>query len=66
MQLRNEGSVDRTLRVLVGAGLLAFGLLAKTPWGLVGLIPLLTGSVGFCPLYTLFGLRTNHAPQSKA
>jgi hypothetical protein len=55
----NEGTFDRVLRVALGIVLLSllfFG--PRTGWGLLGLIPLLTGVVGFCPLYRLIGVRT--------
>ncbi len=55
----NEGTLDRTMRVVLGLALLSlifFG--PKTLWGLVGLVPLITGLVGSCPLYSLLGLRT--------
>ncbi|HEX7600697.1 MAG TPA: DUF2892 domain-containing protein [Polyangiaceae bacterium] len=55
----NEGSIDRAVRVVVGLALLAlFFAGPKTPWGLLGLVPLLTGVLGSCPLYTLFGIGT--------
>lgn len=57
--LKNEGMVDRNLRVLLGIALLAFTVVGpRTLWGLVGLIPLVTGLVGFCPIYRLFGVST--------
>ena len=56
---RNEGTVDRALRIIVGLALLSLVFVGpRTLWGLVGLVPLLTGLVGFCPLYALFGWRT--------
>lgn len=56
---KNVGTIDRTLRVLLGLALLSLTLFGpKTLWGLVGLVPLLTGLVGSCPLYSLLGLRT--------
>jgi hypothetical protein len=58
----NEGTVDRVIRVVVGIGILSLTLVGpRTPWGLVGLVPLATGAVGFCPIYRLLGLRTNRA-----
>ena len=55
----NENTLDRTLRVIVGAGLLAIVFVGpKTAWGYVGLVPLLTGLVGSCPAYTVFGIGT--------
>lgn len=60
---RNVGTIDRTLRVLLGLALLSLTLFGpKTLWGLVGLVPLLTGLVGSCPLYSLLGLRTCPLP----
>ena len=57
--MRNEGALDRTLRVLLGLSLLALVFVGpKTPWGWAGLVPLLTGAVGFCPLYRIVGLNT--------
>ena len=56
---RNEGTVDRVVRVALGLALLALVFVGpQTPWGLVGLVPLLTGLLGTCPIYTVFGLRT--------
>ena len=56
---KNEHPIERTLRVVVGAGLLALVFVGpKTMWGLVGLVPLVTGLVGTCPLYRLFGIST--------
>jgi hypothetical protein len=56
---RNEGTLDRVFRVMLGLGLLAIVFVGpQTPWGWVGLIPLVTGLVGSCPLYRLVGLRT--------
>ena len=55
----NEGTIDRALRVIVGLALIAIVFVGpKTPWGWVGLVPLLTGLAGTCPLYTLLGIRT--------
>ena len=56
---KNEGAVDRTLRVLLGAGLLSLAFVGpQSPWGYVGLIPLATGLIGSCPAYRLFGIST--------
>ena len=55
----NEHPVDRVLRVALGVALLAIAFVGpKTPWGYVGAVPLLTGLLGSCPLYTLLGLST--------
>jgi hypothetical protein len=56
---RNEGTADRVLRVAVGIGILSLVFVGpQTLWGLVGLVPLTTGLVGSCPMYTLFGMST--------
>lgn len=58
----NVGSVDRFIRVVLGIGLLAlFFLIPESPWrwaGLVGIVPLLTAALGWCPLYALLGMST--------
>lgn len=56
---RNEGMVDRGLRIIVGIVLLALVFVGpKTPWGWIGLVPLLTGLVGTCPIYSVLGINT--------
>jgi hypothetical protein len=63
MQL-NEGALDRIIRVIVGLAIISLVFIGpKTPWAWLGLVPLLTGVVGFCPAYALFGLRTCPARQ---
>lgn len=56
---RNEGTLDRVLRVIVGLVLIALALTGTlTPWGWIGIVPLATGILGVCPVYSLFGIRT--------
>ena len=56
---RNEGTLDRVLRVIVGLVLIALALTGTlTPWGWIGIVPLATGIMGVCPVYSLFGIRT--------
>ena len=56
---QNEATVDRAVRVVLGLVLLALAFVGpKTPLGFIGLVPLLTGAIGSCPLYTLFGFST--------
>lgn len=55
----NEGKIDRLLRVIVGLVLIALVFVGPmTPWGWLGVVPLLTGLVGFCPVYTILGINT--------
>lgn len=56
---RNEHPIERTIRVVIGIVLLSLVFVGpKTMWGLLGIIPLATGLLGSCPLYTLFGIST--------
>ncbi len=61
--MTNEGTLDRFIRVVAGAVVLSLTVAGpKSLWGLVGLVPLATGLVGFCPLYRILGLSTLAAP----
>ncbi len=55
----NEGTLDRGVRIVVGAGLLILAVVDPTKgWAYLGVVPLLTGLVGTCPLYSVFGFST--------
>jgi hypothetical protein len=57
----NVGGLDRVLRVVIGVGLLSllFVLEGSARWvGLVGIVPLGTALIGYCPLYSILGIRT--------
>lgn len=58
----NEGTIDRVLRTVVGVLLLAAFFMYPDSswryWALIGIIPLVTGLVGTCPIYAIFGLST--------
>lgn len=59
----NVGRIDRILRVSLGAALLSLLFFDPSNWvGVVGIVPLVTGAVSFCPVYRLFGLSTCPAP----
>ncbi|MGD9906327.1 MAG: DUF2892 domain-containing protein [Vicinamibacterales bacterium] len=61
----NEGGWDRGVRLAAGAGLLAMALAGPWwPWGLIGVVPLLTGLSGWCPLYSVLGVSTCPARRS--
>lgn len=55
----NVGGIDRGARIVVGLALIGLTLMGTIgAWGWIGVVPLLTGLVSFCPLYTLLGIRT--------
>lgn len=59
----NVGGIDKVLRIVLGAVLIALVFVGpKTAWGWIGVVPLVTGLFGTCPLYTLLGIRTCKAP----
>lgn len=61
---RNVGGIDKVARIAAGAGLLGATVAGLIPaWGYIGIVPLVTGLAGWCPLYMLFGL--NSCPLKK-
>ena len=59
MAFKNEGTVDRVLRVVAGAALVSLVFVGpETPWGWIGVVPLVTGLLGNCPVYSLLGIST--------
>ncbi len=69
--MKNVGTIDRALRIIAGIVLIALVFVGpKTPWGWIGIIPLATGLIGFCPAYRLLGLSTcplqNKTPQNES
>lgn len=55
----NEGGLDRMLRILVGLVLVALTLSGTIGvWGWIGVVPIVTGALGWCPAYTLLGINT--------
>ncbi|MEE9903990.1 YgaP family membrane protein [Chlorobium sp.] len=55
---KNMGQVDRALRAVIGIIVIVLGAVNQNWLGAIGLIPLLTAGVGFCPLYKLLGIKT--------
>ena len=63
----NESKFDRAVRILIGFVLLSLVFIGpKTAWGFLGAIPLLTGLVGYCPLYRALGISTCSHDESSA
>ena len=55
----NIGNVERIVRVVVGVGILALAFVGpRTPWAYLGVLPILSGLVGWCPPYALLGIST--------
>lgn len=58
----NEGVVDRSVRVVAGLVLIGLAVTGTIGvWGYLGIVPLVTGAVGMCPLYSLLGIDTSTA-----
>ena len=56
---KNVGFIDRIIRIVLGGVILSLAFIGpQTPWGYIGLVPLVTGLIGWCPPYTLFGIST--------
>jgi len=56
---KNVGTADRIARIILGIVLLSLAFVGPaTPWGYIGIVPLATALIGWCPAYTLFGIKT--------
>ena len=58
---QNLGKTERIIRVIIGLIIIAVGAYFKSWWGAIGLLPIFTGVVGWCGLYTLLGISTRKA-----
>ena len=54
----NVGGADKIIRILVGLALIAWALFGGPVWAWIGIVPLATGLMGWCPLYPMLGLST--------
>ena len=58
-EMQNVGTIDRAIRAVVGLGLIALVFVGpQTIWGWIGIVPLVTAVVGWCPPYALLGINT--------
>lgn len=55
---QNVGSADRTIRIVLGLAIIAAGAWYQSWWGAVGIVPLATATLGWCPPYSLLGINT--------
>ena len=61
----NVGKVDRMFRIVLGVAIISVGMYFKSWWGAVGLIPLLTAAIRWCPAYIPFGFSTCESDEKK-
>ncbi len=54
----NVGGIDRILRIVAGAALIAWALFGGPAWAWIGVVPLATGLINFCPAYSILGINT--------
>lgn len=60
---KNVGGIDRILRIIVGLALIALAVTGTVGvWGYIGVVPLLTGLIGWCPAYLPLGIKTCRTP----
>lgn len=63
--MTNEGTIDRAVRIVLGLGLISLAFIGpQSPLGYLGLVPLATGLIGFCPLYKVLGISTCPLPKA--
>jgi hypothetical protein len=55
---KNVGSIDKVIRIILGLGLIGFAFFTQNWWGLIGIVPLLTAFMNFCPVYSLLKVST--------
>jgi len=55
---RNVGKIDRIVRIVIGAGMIAAGVFFESWWGAIGIVPIITAAIGWCPAYLLLGIST--------
>lgn len=63
---KNVGTIDRMIRLIIGLVVIALGVMYQSWWGLLGIIPLATATIGWCPPYALLGIRTCKLPEENA
>lgn len=55
---KNVGGIDKIARIVVGIALIVWAIAGGPVWAWIGLLPLATGLLGWCPAYTLLGIKT--------
>ena len=62
---KNVGGIDQAFRIAFGFAVISIGVIYRSWWGALGLVPLLTGFSGWCPLYLPFGTSTYREPRHR-
>lgn len=55
---KNIGGIDRIIRILIGAALIVWALMGGPIWAWIGIVPLATAAIGWCPPYAILGIKT--------
>jgi hypothetical protein len=55
---KNVGAIDRLIRLIIGLIVIAWGIYAENWWGMAGIVPIITGALNWCPLYTILKIST--------
>lgn len=55
---KNVGNIDKVARIILGLGIIAFALITNNWWGFIGIVPLLTAFMNYCPVYSLLKVST--------
>ena len=61
----NMGKTDKGLRIIIGLLIIVLGLIFRSWWGLIGLIPIVTALINWCPLYVPFGISNCETKQDE-
>jgi hypothetical protein len=56
---KNVGNIDKVIRIILGVVIIVFGIYNQSWWGLVGIVPLFTAFISWCPVYSLIGVSTD-------
>ena len=62
---KNVGQLDKTARIILGIALIVIGIVTKSWWGAIGVVPLVTASLGNCHLYSVLGVSTCSKKEQK-
>ncbi len=63
---QNVGNIDRVVRVVAGLAIIGWGVSAGNWWGAIGVVPLLTAAIGWCPAYLPLGISTCKTRQTSS